>query len=642
MGRVPDFEARDGQAHLRLISTSDLHMCLLPHDYISDRPAPGRGLALAAAEARAAAAEAGTAVVFDVGDAFEGSPLDAALFDGGLPGAPAEPHPMARALSAAGIDAATLGNHDFNFGLPALSRVIAGCAVPLVLANIVRRRGASPLEDRPFLPPWTRLTRDLRCGDGTARPVTLGVIGLAPPQILDWDAVRLCGELEARDILETARAWVPRIRQEGADLVIALCHSGIGARVPAPGAEHAAVPLAALPGVDAVLAGHAHRLFPHPGFVAAPDAGAVLDLEAGLIQGTPVTMPGFWGGHLGIVDLLLDARPEGGWRMRHARASLRPVRASMPDPGVAAAAAAYHRAALAEIRRPVARCARPLHTHFAMLEDCAPVRLVNAAQCAAVRTALEGRPEAGLPLLSATAPLKAGGLHGPRNFTDVPPGDLALRHLVDLYIYPNRLHAIEITGAELRDWLERSAAVFLRVAPGARDAPLLDPDVPAYAFDAVAGVTYRIDLSAPGGTAGRHRIVDLRRADRPVADADRFVLATNSYRLGGGAGFPRYADRALDLSLAMPCREAVARYLAAGGGEAPLPPPCWSFVPMPGTSVLYPTGPSARHHEPPGGGGGPESVVHGPVGQTEDGFDLYRVDLERADRLGAAPVRHPA
>ena len=629
MGRVPDFEARGRQAHLRLISMSDLHMSILPHDYVTDRPAPGQGLALAVAEARAAAAEADAALLFDVGDAFEGSPLDVELFDGGLPGAPAGPHPMAASLSAARLDAATLGNHDFDFGLPALARALSGCQAPLVLANIVRRRGASPLDDIPFLPPWTLLTRHLRCGDGVDRAIGLGVIGLAPPQILDWDATRLSGELEARDILETARAWVPRMRAEGADLVIALCHSGIGAAAPGPWAEHAAAPLAGLPEVDAVLAGHAHRLFPHPAFVAAPDLDPAVDLPEGLIHGTPVTMPGFWGGHLGIVDLLLDARPDGGWTSRRARASLRPVRATAPDPGVSEAAADFHRAALAEIRRPVARCARPLHTFFAMLEDCAVVRLVNAAQAATVRAALAGRAEARLPLLSATAPLKAGGLHGPRNFTEVPPGDLALRHLADLYIYPNRLHAIAITGAELRDWLERSAAIFLRVTPGARDAPLLDPDVPAYAFDAVAGVSYRIDLAAPPGA---RRIVDLRHAGRPVADDDRFVLATNSYRLGGGAGFPRFTDRTLDLGPAMPCRDALAGYFAAQGPEPPLPPVCWGFVPMPGTTVLYPTGPAARAHPPPGGGGA-EPVVEGPVGQTADGFDLYRVDLGRADRL---------
>jgi 2',3'-cyclic-nucleotide 2'-phosphodiesterase/3'-nucleotidase len=348
-------------------------------------------------------------------------------------------------------------------------------------------------------------------------------------------------------------------------------------------------------------------------------------------------MPGFWGGHLGLVDLLLEAEAGGGWTTRRARASLRPVRTSGPDAAVSAAAASYHRAALAEIRRPVARCAWPLHTYFAMLEDCSAVRLVNAAQCAAVRAALQGRPEAALPLLSATAPLKAGGLHGPRNFTDVPPGDLALRHLADLYIYPNRLHAVVITGAELRDWLDRAAAIFLPVVPGARDAPLVDPDVPSYAFDAVAGVSYRIDLSAP---LGARRVVDLRHDGRAVADADRFVLATNSYRLGGGAGFPRLADRALDLGPAMPCRDAAARYLAATAEGAPLPPPSWSFVPIPGTTVLYPTGPAARRHVPPGGTG-PEAVVLGPVGQTADGFDLYRVDLGRADRLAAPPVAAP-
>ncbi len=631
-------EAGPSEAHLRLISTSDLHMRLMPYDYITDHAVSGHGLALAGTEIDHARAEAANTLCLDIGDALEGSPSDARL----AAALPPEGHPMMAAFDALGVDAATLGNHDFNYGLAPLQRLLDASPVPVILANIVRRVAASPLQDTPFLPPAMMLERSMRCGDGSERGIRIGLIGVAPPQTLQWDSDKIGPDLEARDMVDAVAAWAPELRRKGADLVIILCHSGIAAAEASPGMEHAAVPIAAIPDVDVVLAGHAHGQFPSPDFTVAPDARAVVDPIAGTLHGKPASMPGFWANRLGVVDLRLSHGPDG-WRVVESGASLRKISTETPHPGVVAAVSAHHEATLDNVHRVVGHTPRRLDTYFAQVADVASTQLVNAAQLEAVREGLKGRPEAMLPLLSATAPLRAGGLQGAGHYTDIPPGEVRIRHLVDLYVYPNTLVALRITGAELRTWLERSASAFNTIPTGSQGHELLDPRHPSYGFDVVAGVTYRIDLAAPPmfdpygqQIDGGGRIADLACAGRAVGDDERFVLATNSYRLGRGGNFPTPAGGAIPMPHPEPVRDHLTRYIAAGGAEGAPPSPAWGFVPQSATTATFRTGSGAAQATVPG-----DDAPGGPVlafrGTDASGYRIYDLDLERAGALGPLP-----
>lgn len=643
-------DAGPTEAHLRLISLSDLHMRLMPYDYIADQPVTGQSLALAAAEAELARKEALNALLFDIGDAYEGSPIDDVL----ATAPPSGGHPMSAALQAAGLDAATLGNHDFDRGLSPVKRIIAEAPVPLTLANIVRALGPTPLDDTPLAPTTLLLERPLTCGDGAARPIKIGLIGVAPPQTLAWNGDALGGQLASRDIVETVAAWAPDLRRRGADVVIVLCHSGIGSARATPMMEHAAVPVAALDTVDVVLSGHAHDLFPAPDFAPPPSAVPAsangpgkaerIDPAAGMLHGKPTTMPGVWGSHIGLVDLRLSYDAGGGWRVTESAASLRSVTRQRPHPGVVAAAAAHHAETLRHVARPVTQNSRAFSTYFAHIADVPALQIVNAAQADAVADALRGRPEAALPILSATAPLKAGGQRGAAEYTDVPAGTLLMRHVVDLYVYQNTLAALRLTGAQLKDWLERSASVFQTVVPGALRAPLLDPAHPSYAFDVVSGVTYRIDLSreplfdAVGTRLRPHdcvgRIVELRHAGRPIAPDDAFVLATNSYRLGGGCGFPVSGAAPLSLGGPIAVRDVLLAYLKAGGADRALPPPAWGFARLPGTRVMFDLPKAARTALPGDRNARSPAVVR--VGEGDGDSDRYALDLARAGQMGPA------
>ncbi len=597
-------------AHLRIFETTDMHMHVFPYDYYADRPDDTVGLSRVATLIAHLRGGAANTLLFDNGDFLQGNPMgdfiatERGLRPGGL-------HPAIAVMNALGYDAATLGNHEFNYGLDFLTAALARANFPVVCANVATTLGASPPQDRHIVEPWVLLDRVVTDGGGRSRPLRIGVIGLTPPQIVTWDKTHLAGRIRTRDIVTTAAALVPDMQRAGAEVIVVLAHSGIGAQTHFEGMENAVLPLSQVPGIDALLTGHTHLVFPHPRFAGVPG----VDVARGTIHGVATTMAGFWGSHLGVVDLHL--RHDGHrWRVHDACGSVHPVRHPRPDStavppvesgaDVLRVAQAAHRATLRYVRRRVGRTEVALHSYFALIAPSPAVAVVAAAQRDHVAAHLRGTRYQDLPVLSAAAPFKAGGLAGPQFYTDVARGKVAIKNIADLYIYPNLVRALHLSGAQLRDWLEHSAGLYNRIAPGRPDQPLLTADFASYNFDMIAGLTYRIDLSQParfdaaGGLADRqaHRIVDLCHAGRPVDPAAMFVLATNDHRASGGGGFPGCGGDRQIVSGAVFNRDLVVRHIMDHPRPAPEAVPCWGFAPMPGTSVLFDTGPGAAAHLP--------------------------------------------
>ncbi|MFT3690188.1 bifunctional 2',3'-cyclic-nucleotide 2'-phosphodiesterase/3'-nucleotidase [Paenirhodobacter sp.] len=478
----------EGTVALRVMATTDLHGFLLGYDYTRNRPSPDTGLSRVASLIARARAEAPNCLLFDNGDFLQGSLL--ADFWGQRRGIHCgETHPMIAAMNALGYDAGTPGNHEFNFGLDYLHRVLRDAQFPFVCANALWE-GAGHM-----LPPWIILEREVTDEAGLPQRLRIGVIGFLPPQTVNWDRVHLAGSVTTLGIVEAARLEVPRLRAAGADVVIALAHTGLGDAGDDP--EHVGRKLAAVEGIDALVCGHSHIAFPPPGD----------DPERGNINGKPVILPGRWGSHLGVMDLTLRRRDNGGWRVEGANSTLRPVaqRAgpgrftcqTEEDPRIVALGAEPHAEIMAELSRVLSRCATPLQSFFSMVAPDAALHLIAEAKAAHVRRALAGQPEADLPLLCAVTPMKCGARGGPDHFIDIPPGPLRVRHVLDLYAFPNTVTAVRLTGAQITEWLERAAAAFLQVAPGGTGQPLLNPAFPSYNFDIFHGLTYEIDPSQP-------------------------------------------------------------------------------------------------------------------------------------------------
>jgi 2',3'-cyclic-nucleotide 2'-phosphodiesterase/3'-nucleotidase len=625
--QVPASAAPAAEIPLRLIATSDLHACLLPYDYCANRPVAGRSLSDISRQIAVAREEAANSLLFDNGDFLQGNPLADYIASARRR---RRTHPVITAFNTLGYDAVTLGNHEFNYGLNFLSSALSRAHFPVVSANITTRLGRSPSRDKTFVPPFAILRR--RVTDTLGRPHTLriGVIGFAPPQIEIWDRDHLGGRIRMRDIIASARAWLPRLRARGADVIVALAHSGIGPVEPEDGMENAATALAALPEIDAVIAGHCHMAFPGPGVPVSPG----VDPVRGLLVGKPAVMPGHSGSHVGIIDLVLSRTQEGQrhWTVARARAKLcdGPVAALPAAPDLRRAVSADHRAALAWSRKILGKARAALHTHFATTTPSAAIDLIAAAKADHVRRALAGTRWADLPLLASAAPFRSGGRGGPGNFTDIPPGPLRMRNLSDLYSFPNTLVALALTGAEVADWLEQSAALFRLIAPGDRDAALHDVEVPSFTFESIPGLTYAIDLSQPARfdvtgqlvNATARRILGLSLDGRPLDPDERVVLVTNNHRASRALAARTERLPEVVLSEGTRMQDVLASYIRLQTAVGAPPRRSWHFLPMPGTTLRIAAGPGSQAHLADIAAFRPQVLS-----ADADGFTHYRLHL---------------
>jgi len=619
------------EIHLRLIGTSDLHANIYPYDYYRDRPDDTVGLAKTATLIAAARAEVPHTILLDNGDLIQGAPLGDWAAESLASGA-ITIHPMIAAMNALGYDAGTLGNHEFNYGLDVLDKTLRAAAFPIVTCNILKPNGDL------YYKPWVILERTFIDAAGAAHDLRIGIIGFTTPQIVQWDQSHLSGRATTIGIVEAARSHLPELRAQGVDLVVALCHSGISRKTPAlPGEENAALALAGVAGIDAILTGHQHLLLPGADFSGI----AGVDVVAGALQGVPAFQPGFWGSHLGLIDLVLTSADKG-WRVGEAKVSLRPIYAregdairseAEADPNVLAVASAAHAATLAYVRAPVGEIATRIQSYFALVADDPSVEIVNSAQLWYVRRFAASVPALqGAPILAASAPFKCGGRGGPDYYTDVPAGPVAIKNVADLYVYPNGLRVVKVTGDQVREWLERSASLFLRIDPrGLEPQPLLDPAFAAYNFDVIDGVSYAIDVTRAARydnegaliAPDSHRINDLRFRGEPIDANAEFLVVTNSYRAGGGGVFPGCDGSTIVFEAPDTNRDALIHYIIENRRVELRPEGSWRFAPWPKTAIVtFLTSPAAASATPPAG----LSIT--PMGPAPGGFALYRIALD--------------
>ncbi len=626
--------AANNQAHLRIMETTDIHVHVFPYDYYADKPRDTVGLSRTASIINDIRSEATNSILVDNGDFLQGNPMgDYIAYERGMKDG--DSHPIITAFNTVGYDAATLGNHEFNYGLEFLDKALAGAEFPVVLANVAKEKGAGPRDDKTLVNPYTILDRTIVTGDETKHPIKIGVIGFTPPQIMNWDRKHLDGNAEARDIVETAQAYVPEMQEQGCDLIIALSHSGIGDANHADGMENASVVLASVEGIDALVTGHNHLVFPSATFADRPG----IDVEKGTLMGKPAVMGGFWGSHLGLLDLLLE-RDGNEWRVVTTTSEARPISKRNEDRSITAlvrddqkvleSVAKDHDETLAYVRRAVGKTSAPLHSYFALVADDPSVQIVSIAQKWYIEEMLKGTEHEGLPILSAAAPFKAGGRGGPDYYTDVPVGDVAIKNVADLYLYPNTVRAVRVNGAQVRGWLERSAGMFNQIEPGAEDAVLLNPEFPSYNFDVMDGVTYQIDLSQPSryGPKGEElhpnaaRIVGLSFDGEPITNDMEFIIATNNYRASGGGSFPGALGDTIVFEAPDTNRDVIVRYIVEQGTIDPKADANWSFAPLADTTVLFETGPKARDYI-----GDVKGVAIEDAGEGTDGFAAFRIRL---------------
>lgn len=582
----PRHPADGTHAEIGVLETTDLHSNAMSYDYYKLAPDASLGLERAATLIHEARKEFPNTLLFDAGDTIQGT----ALADyQALVRKPACDQELAiyKAMDTLHYDAGTIGNHEFNYGLAFLSQVTGapfdapgvpsehckGPDFPFVLANVFSAKTGKPL-----YAPWKILDRTIRvrAPDGSAREaaIRIGVIGFTPPPILEWDKRNLDGKVAVIGVVDAARKYVPEIRKAGADIVIAIVHGGIDTAPYAPGMENADWYLAQVPGIDAMLTGHSHAVFPDPRNPKSRYAHMRdVDNQRGFVNGVPTVMGDYFGKAIGVIDLHL-VYAGGHWQVdrdtTHSEVRLVEPRGRSPaivDKRIARIVAPEHAATIAYVKTPIGRSDVAMTTYFVAAGDTSALTLVNTAQRDYVEKYIKANlPQyADVPVLSAAAPFKAG-FGGPNDYTDVPAGPLAINNAADLYLYPNTLTAVKIDGAGVKAWLEKSAQWFDRIDPrNAKPQELVNRHFPTYNFDVLqadrsgGGLTYAIDVTKPAG----NRIENLRYRGKPVEPGQAFIVVTNNYRASGGGGFPGLDGSNIVLSAPDANRDVVIDFIRA-------------------------------------------------------------------------------
>ncbi|WP_240035300.1 bifunctional 2',3'-cyclic-nucleotide 2'-phosphodiesterase/3'-nucleotidase [Neobacillus notoginsengisoli] len=591
------------EVDLRILGTTDIHTHLYNYDYYKDAPTDEFGFAKTATLIKQARTESKNTLLFDNGDLIQGNPLGDykanvdVLKDG-------EVHPVFKALGLLGYDAATVGNHEFNYGLDYLDEVLDDAPMPYVNANVFKDDGDNdPSNDVNYFKPYHIFNKKVTDRTGKTQVIKVGVIGVVAPQITLWDKANLEGKVITKDIVKSVKANIPKMKAEGADLIIVLAHSGMGDAAYQEMEEDAAYDLTKVEGVDAILSGHNHKLFPGD-FMDLPG----VDPSKGTVNGVPFVMPGNWGNNLGVMDLVVE-KIKGKWTVTDSKNTLRPIYDTVAkkslvdaDKAVLNAVKKEHEGTVEYVRQPVGKTTADIHSYFALVQDDPSIQIVTNAQKWYVEKQLAGTKDEGLPILSAGAPFKAGGRNGASYYTYIPAGTIAIKNVADLYLYPNTVATVKVTGADVKEWLEMSAGQFNKIDVNkAGEQPLVNNDFPTYNYDVIDGVTYEIDVTEPAKydlkgnlvNASANRIKNLEYNGQPIDPNQEFIVATNNYRASGT--FPGVRNKTEVTMYPDENRQAIIDYILAEGTINPSADGNWQFAAVEkDVNVSFESTPDAR------------------------------------------------
>jgi 2',3'-cyclic-nucleotide 2'-phosphodiesterase/3'-nucleotidase len=535
-----------------VMGTTDLHGNVFNWDYFTDQEFDDKahndvGLAKISTLVNQVREEKGrrNTLLIDAGDTIQGTQLSyyyAKVDPITAQGGPV--HPMAQAMNAIGYDAAALGNHEFNYGIPVLRKFEEQCRFPLLGANALDAKTL-----RPAFPPFSM--HCLRTPHG--RDVKVAVLGLTNPGIAIWDKANVQGKMTFPGLEEQAAKWVPKLRSMGADVVIVSAHSGSSGTSSygdqLPYIENAAGLVAEqVPGIDAILVGHAHTEIPEY-FVTNKETGKQVVLSE----------PLKWGQRLTLFDFEV-VWEKGRWSVEKVGARVLNSNTVEEDPRIVKLLGDEHEKVVAYVNQVIGTNAAEMRSVEAPYKDVPIIDLINHIQADTVKQALAGSEYASLPVLSQAAAFSRSAV--------IPAGDVTIRDVAGLYVFENTLEARLMTGAQIKAYLEYSANYFVQTAADA----VVDPakltnanGTPDYNYDVVSGLTYEIDIAKAAGS----RVVNVRFEGAPLADDQQFVFAVNNYRANGGGNFPFVAAATLLWSNSDEIRNTMIAWVKAKGSIDP-------------------------------------------------------------------------
>ena len=455
---------------LQILASSDTHGKFDPWDYAANK-----------ADASGSVAQQATAIkqlrtlntlVIDAGDNIQGNSSQLFLND--------DVHPMIAAQNAIGYDIWVPGNHEYNYGMDTIKKVIGEQKAKVLTGNVYSPEG-TPLTDG-----YTIVQK---------MDVKIGIIGMVTPNITRWDAVNLAG-WNVTNPVDECRKIIDQIKDK-VDVLIGVMHMDTENEYGVYGSG--VTDLAnACPEFNVIIAAHGHKEIP------GQEINGVLVVENKSAGAT-----------LSEIHLKLQRQTNGSWQVKSRSSESIQVKDYEADPKLVALLAPYDERAKADAVIPIGTLQggnmapdnEIENIPSPMIQDTALLDFINEVQMY-----YTGAQVSATAMTSMTGQMKEGTIRK--------------CDLTSIYTYENTLYKLQMNGAQLRDYMEWSAAFFKTWQPG--DVTIaFDPSTRYYLYDAFAGVNYDIDLSQQPG----NRIRNLTWPDgRPVQDSDSFVIAVNNYR----------------------------------------------------------------------------------------------------------------
>jgi len=482
---------------ISIIGTSDVHGAIYPLDYNTGLAA-NVGLARVSSYVNSVRKTNPNTMLIDNGDTIQGTPLSY-YFD--MIDKTSE-YPMMKVMGAMKYDAWTLGNHEFNYGLDTLGRIIGDATkekISVLSANTYKSDNSNLVQ--PYI---------MKSFTVNGKTTKVAILGLTTKTIPSWEDPAHYANLHFNDLVLEAQKWVPIIKAAGADVIVASIHSGIANASDTIPENQVDAVAQSVSGIDAILCGHAHtgKVYSYTN----PDGKVV-----------PVVEPKNGDGIISQIDLNIDA--QGNYvGVTGYNVTIDPT--IVADPEILTIAKPYQDATLAYTNTVIGKSTALFEGTKQLVQPSSIMELVNKVQANAAGTTL-----------SIAAPLSPTA--------QVPQGDVKRQDIMGVYVYENFLYGLKMTGSQLKNWLEWSVRYYAQVAnstdPIVKDSVLKIAD---YNLDQLYGATYDIDLTQPACTVDStgkvitgNRIKNLRINGTPVENTKILKVAINNYRYNGGGGF---------------------------------------------------------------------------------------------------------
>jgi 2',3'-cyclic-nucleotide 2'-phosphodiesterase/3'-nucleotidase/5'-nucleotidase len=465
------------QVNITILGTSDLHGRIYSWDYAIDTEEKASGLAKVATAVKEARAQNPNLILVDNGDANQDNMID--LFNGD------KVPPMVAAMNAIKYDAIGLGNHEFNYGLDFLNRIIKGSKAPAISANIYQENG------KRLVKPYVIIKRS---------GVKVALIGMTTPHIPRWEATTPDNfkGLTFTDPVQETKKVLAELKGK-ADVFIGVMHMSVDPEYGVDGSGIKAI-AQANPELTAIIAGHAHST-----------------INGDLINGVLIVEPAANGAKVSRIDLTLE-KENRNWVVKAKKGLNVEVVNLQPDAAILAQFKYVHDKSIAEANIVIGKIDGDFlpgglellpGIPTAQYQDTALVDFINEVQTYYTK-----------------ADVSAVAIFSPSS--NLVKGDFKKKDVANIYKYTNTLIAVKVNGKQLKAYMEWSAQFYNESKPGDLTASF-NEKIPGYNYDMFSGVNYEINIAAPIGK----RITNLAFKGKPVTDDMTFTLALNNYRYSG-------------------------------------------------------------------------------------------------------------